>query len=122
MNQSLRFIPAFLFLILSAGASIEPGKLSKDDQQALLIGQAVLKLDELAGAGAALMSPEQQMELERNVKFLSETKANRMTWAWLEFRLKADEQLRLDGNPEAKAIKQRLDLLRKLLRKYFVLE
>ncbi len=111
-----------LFLAASAQASIEPDKLPKEDQQALAIGRAVLKLDELAGAGAALMSPVQESELERNVKFLSETEAGRMTWAWLEFRLKADEQLRLDDNPGAEAIKQRLDLFEKLLRKYFILE
>ncbi|MEP2776416.1 MAG: hypothetical protein ABJQ29_16940 [Luteolibacter sp.] len=100
----------------------ESDKLTQEDRQALAIGRAVLRLEELAGAGAPWMTAEQEAELERNVKFLSETQASRMTWAWLEFRLKNDSQLQLENNPGAKAIRQRLDLLTKLLRKYFILE
>ena len=122
INSLLKYLPLLLFLAISAQANVESERLTKKDQHALEIGQAVLKLDKLAGAGAPLMTADQEADLESNVKFLSETKAGRMTWAWLEFRLKADGQLRLENNPSAEAIRQRLDLFGRLLRKYFVLE
>lgn len=117
-----RWFPVFLILTTFAQADAEPKIIAKEEQHALAVGHAVLKLDELGGAGAALMSSDQESELERNIKFLSETKAGRMTWAWLEFRIRADSQLQLENNPGAAAISQRLDLFSKLLRKYFVLE
>ena len=103
-------------------AADESDDLSKEDKRALAIGRAVLRLHELGGAGAPLMKDVQMAEMEKNVEFLSGTPANRMTWAWLDFRLKADSSLTLENNPKAEAIRQRLDLFGKLLRKYFLFE
>ena len=118
----LNYLAASVLLAGFAHAENEPSKLAKKDEHALSVGRAVLRLDQLGGAGAPLMTAAQQSELERNVKFLSGTEAGRMTWAWLEFRLRADRQLQLKGNPHADAIRMRLKLFEKLVRKYFVLE
>lgn len=94
----------------------------KSDKIALDIGHAVLRLDELGAAGAPLMSKLQMAEFEKKVAFLAETRANRMTWAWLEFRIRNDRELRLENNPGADAIRQRLNFFNQMLRKYFVFE
>lgn len=119
----------FAFVLFGSGFSSPPRSaaeenrdLSAEDRAALEIGRAILKLDELGQAGAPLLSPEAEGELEKNVAFLAETPANRMTWAWLEFRLRNDRDLTLENNPGAGAIRQRLALFTRLLRKYFVFE
>lgn len=115
-------ISVLIFLTYATHNNDNSNKLTKPDQQALAIGKAVLKLNELGSAGAPLMTTAQKLEFEQNVIFLSNTESGRMTWAWLEFRLKADSRLKLEENSGAEAIKQRLNLFQKLIRKYFVLE
>ena len=97
--------------------------LTNNEQQALAVGLAIARINSLGKAGAPLMTTTQISELDKNIKFLSnEPSTHKMAWAWLEFRIKNDSQLTLKNNPNSDAIKQRLDLFPKLLRKYFVFE
>jgi len=105
-----------------ADSDKQSGQLTKNDQQALAIGRAILRINELGKPGAPVMTDLQKIEFEKNVKFLSTTQSGRMTWAWLEFRIRSDSQLTLENNPGAKAIQQRLKIFKDLLRRYFVLE
>jgi hypothetical protein len=124
-HQAVSFcliISAALTLAALSRAADKPDNHTNKDQQALAIGHAVLKLNEIGKAGAPLMTDDHKNELEQTVRFLSGTPANRMTWAWLAFRIRNDSQLTIENNPGAEAIKQRLDLYQKLLRKYFIFE
>ncbi|MEW6998064.1 hypothetical protein AADZ86_10200 [Colwelliaceae bacterium BS250] len=97
--------------------------LTNNEQQALAVGLAIARVNSLGKAGAPLMTNTQISELEKNIEFLSsDPSTHKMAWAWLEFRIKNDSQLTLKNNPSSDAIKQRLDLFPKLLRKYFVFE
>ena len=107
-------------LCLGAGEALLSS--AKSDRQALAIGRAVIRLNELGRAGTPPMTEDHKREFEKDVRFLSETSAGRMVWAWLDFRIRHDRQLLTVENPNAETIRKRLELFEKLLRKYFLFE
>ncbi len=82
----------------------------------------LLRIQELGDPGAPRMSDAQEREFEILVRSLSESPLKRFLWAWLEFRLRNERALRLEGNPKAPAIRQRIELFQRLLRRYFLYE